>query len=133
MINVPAECIIFFSAELLFLIVRSSDIQMLAKRTKQRTKREQQCVERGLLRSVILEIIMFVPASAALLVFVAPVIIPESFSSAPTSQSAFYAMMGIVSYGFPFAILRRLISRMALQTLKEFSELVSKEVKPDED
>jgi hypothetical protein len=44
---------------------------------------------------------------------------------------AVYAAIGVVSYGFPYATIRRLITRVALNTLREFLELIPDEVRTE--
>lgn len=119
---------IIVSAELLFVLVRFRDIQTLFKRSTQRSTKEQYQIEHGLGRGVVLECLVFVPVSAVLLLLVAPLALPENLlSPGEPRASAMYAALGIASYGFPFAIIRRIVTRIALNTLKEFAEIV-----PDE-
>ena len=47
------------------------------------------------------------------------------------SPFAFYGLLGILSYGFPFASLRELVSRIALATLKEYAPIVDKDVRAE--
>jgi hypothetical protein len=44
------------------------------------------------------------------------------------NPEVFYALLGLISYGFPFAALRRFITRMALRTLREFASIVPEEI-----
>jgi len=111
----------FIAAELLFLLVRSQDLKTLVKQEKQRTSSETHRVARGLLRSILLEVFIFVPASTTLLLFLAPLLI--SYSQPPIRMRATYVLLGIASYGFPFATVRIIITRIALNTLREFAAL----------
>lgn len=121
----------FVSAELLFLLVRSSDIIVLVKSDRQRSNREKHRARRGLLRAVLLEATVFVPASATLLLLTAPQLFPAALST--TGGRANYALLGILSYGFPFATLRAMITRIALNTLREFALLVPTTVKEEDE
>ena len=113
----------FVSAGLFFLVFRSKDVQTIVKSRSQRTKVERQHVERGLRRSLFLELLVCVPASTGLLLLIAPLITPANIAKGPELQPAFYALLGLVSYGFPFATIRALVTRIALNTLKEFASL----------
>lgn len=117
----PPESLTFIGAELFFLIVRSRDLKTLAKRNDERTEHEQRRVARGLARSIGMEAIVFVPASAALLVLLSPLFIPPS--TVPQKVYALYTLIGIGSYGFPFATVRGFVRRVALNSLKEFANI----------
>jgi len=113
------------ASELFFIIVRSRDITVLFKKTTQRTEQEEKSVERGLLRAILGELLLFVPASNALGLLLLPLIrgkFDSAFSSPDTSLSV-YALVGLVSYGFPFAAVRKIVTNVALNTLKEFANL----------
>jgi hypothetical protein len=122
--NLPPWVFTFLSAELFFLLVRSEGLKNLVKRPQQRTAEEQENVTHGLRRSLLLECVLFVPASATLLLFIAPAALPSLSVSMPAARlNGFYSMMGLVSYGFPFATVRTLVTRVALNTLKEFANI----------
>jgi hypothetical protein len=118
-------------AELLLILARSAQLQILAKPGKQRTATENLQVKRGMARSRILEALVFVPASVVLVfITVRPIVL--SFLSEPlriraTADAdlaiAFYGSLGITSYGFPFGAIRRLVTRIAMNTLMEFSTI----------
>ena len=110
-------------AWLLFLIVRSEDITVVVKSKDQRTGDEQKRVARGLLRSTLLEVFLFVPASATIVLLIAPLLLPERLNVASIPQVGLYGALGLVSYGFPFASVRRMITRIALRTLLEFAAI----------
>jgi hypothetical protein len=123
--------ITLISSELFLIIVRARDIGMLVKNPSQRTDDEQSQVSRGLLRSLILETILFVPTSAVLVLLIFPSLAATKFPSLLVSRDAivaFYATLGIMSYGFPFAAFRRIVTRVALNTLKEFAALQNPDV-----
>lgn len=118
--------IAFVCAELSFILVRSQDIQIILKSQMQRTNIEQYQVDRGLGRSLLLELLLFVPASVTLVLFIAPLLSDYIIKAEePTSSQhrMFYALLGMISYGFPFATLRRVLTRIALKTLQEFATL----------
>ena len=120
--------IAFIASELMLLLVRSGDITVLAKSPTQRTKVEQKRVENGLGRSILLEMSAFVPASVVLVFLcLRPFVLHSSFvSSLSVSPYALNSLLGVMSYGFPFGLLRRIIVRMALSTLKEFAQIAIK-------
>jgi hypothetical protein len=109
------------SAELIFLLTRSADITVVLKRSRQCTDDELLRIDRGLHRSLLTEGLLFVPASAALLLLVSPLL----FRATPwlTPSVASYALIGLVSYGFPFGALKRVVSRIAMNTLREFATI----------
>lgn len=117
----------FIAAELIFILARSRSVVVIFKSKQQRTKEEQHQVNRGLLRALFLEMVIFVPASACLLTLIAPSILPNHWFEGSMVQAA-YSILGVVSYGFPFATFKRVITRMALKTLLEFASLEPKEL-----
>ncbi len=70
--TIPSWLVMFFSAELIFLLMRKKDIEILLKKESQRKPEEQYQVERGLLRSVIFESVLFVQTSATLMLLFSP-------------------------------------------------------------
>ena len=113
--------ITLLSAELLFLIIRSNDLVIIVKKRIQRLETEQQRVNNGLCRSIIFEALVIVPASSFLVYLISPLIIPQSFLV--ENPVATYALIGVVSVGFPFVAIKELVKRVALNTLREFSGL----------
>lgn len=104
------------SAELFLLLLRSSEIKALAKSSRQRTQDERKLVERGLARSVVLDVVLFAPASVILaLIILKPLVPVNQWSTAADG------LLGIASYGFPYAAVRALVTRVALKTLHEFA------------
>ncbi len=113
--------ITLLSAELLFFLVRNKEIMVVLKTAAQRTKIEQLQVNRGLVRSLLLEILLFVPASAALmLILIRPFILPH-ISSDKDVILATHGLMGVTSYGFPFGTVRAVMTRLSLKLLTEFA------------
>ena len=121
----------FISAELVLLLTRSRDIMALTKSRRQRTHLEQHEINRGLARAILLEALLFVPASCLLLVLISPLVLPSSFFANPQNAVASSSLLGIASYGFPFATVKRLITRLALATLREFADLLPSEVQAE--
>jgi hypothetical protein len=115
------------SAELLVIILRSKDIIILVKTNSQRTATEQREIDRGLLRSIVLEMLLFVPASVALFVLICrpyALTLDRVRLLASVHAHAFDGLLGIVSYIFPFAAFRRVVREMALRTLRNFAQIV---------
>lgn len=112
------------AAETLLILTRSRTITVLVKSKTQRSRLEQHEVERGLLRSLLVEFLLLVPASCFLLLAVAPVIPKLATPGDYRTEMARSALLGMISYGFPFALAKRVITRIALNTLREFSALV---------
>jgi hypothetical protein len=112
------------------VIVKSPEITIMFKKQSQRSPVEQQRAERGLGRSLLLEILLFVPVSVALvLLAVAPFLmgfIPKLIAL-PHGRVAFYSLLGTISHGFPFAAFRKLLTRTALKTLKDFADIALKD------
>ncbi len=114
-------------AELLVIILRSQDFIVLLKTKQQRTPAEQREVERGLLRSIVLEMFLFVPASVTLFVVICrPYLLHLSRirSLASISDHAFDGLLGAISYVFPFAAFRRMVRELSLRTLRNFAQIV---------
>ncbi|MCX5645003.1 MAG: hypothetical protein NTZ17_10020 [Phycisphaerae bacterium] len=117
------EMALYGCAWLLFLVVRSGDITIVVKSKEERTGDEQKRVARGLLRSILLEALLFVPASATMVLLLAPLLVPERLKAVTIPQVSLYAALGLISYGFPFASVRHMITRIALRTLQEFAAI----------
>ncbi len=125
------EIVTFVSAELIFVLSRSSEIQIAAKGDKQRTSGERERIKHGLARSLLLEAVVFVPASAVLLLLVSPLLVTESASVLTRNIHLRHALIGILSYGFPFVFLKRVLTRIALSTLREFVKLTPESIKAE--
>ena len=116
------------SAEMIFLLTRSADITLLLKSRRQRTIQEKLRIDRGLGRSLVIETLLFVPASAALLLLLSPLIFRAASWLTPSVSSS--ALIRVVSYGFPFATLKRVVTTVAMNTLKEFASIPHRESLP---
>ena len=115
------------SAELIFILVRSADILILLKSEEQRTGVERQRMKRGLLRSIVFDGLLFVPSSSALLILLSPLLLIR-YSSQDAPTMAVNALIGVVSYGFPFTAVRRIVTIVALNTLREFANIVPNQI-----
>lgn len=104
------------SAWLFFLVMNAGDLKTLVKQEDQRTQEEQLQIKRGLFRILCLEILVLVPASAGLLVLIMPFLtqtvdaLAALAAGTQRERVALHALVGIVSYGFPFGALRERIS-----------------------
>lgn len=118
-------------AELFVLLVRSQEIVILAKSGSQRSVLEQRRVDRGLLRMILLELFLFVPTSAALFFFVGPALFHkwDVFPLNARQHASGYFLLGILSWGFPFASIRALITRVAMRTMQHFVQVCQVEMK----
>lgn len=113
--------ILLSSAESILILSRAKDIIIIFKKTSQRTEEESLRIHRGLKRSLILEIVLFTPISATLIALITPVsAINERFPNLNITN--IYTMLGIISYGFPWRVIRGIITKVALNTLEEFSK-----------
>lgn len=122
----PEGFFTFIGAFLFFLIARSQEITIVLKESSQRTSDEEYRVKRGLRRSLILEIFMFVPVSALLIILITPLLLPfTQIEDQEQKRYAWYTLLGIVSYGFPFAAIKELIIKIALRTLNEYATITS--------
>src|SRR5260221_13726266 len=95
----PLGGITLLCAELYALLVRHRELTILIKSASQRTFSERMEVERGLCRSVILELVLFVPASSILvLTIISPVVMQRFCSRAPeTLCVAIFGLLGVLS------------------------------------
>ena len=130
--KIPSETFTFLAAELIFLVVRSNDIKVIFKKKEHLSKQEIQKIKRGLRRSILLELILFVPVSAFLIILLEPILsIYQEKQQDLSKIRAYYSLLGIISYGFPFASLRRVVTQFTLATIKEYTDITIKE-KQDE-
>jgi hypothetical protein len=132
----PLKLVPLLCAELYLIIVRVKQITILFKRRDQRRQSEQQVVDRGLFRSMVLEAFLFVPVSAALAtLIVLPLMMQTGWAQRASTnlQLVLHGLVGLISYGFPYALVRTLITRMAYKTLVEFTAICSEHLKQLED
>ena len=119
----------FVSAYLFYILSRSTDITILVKSEQQRTDTENQEIQNGLMRSIILDLLLFIPASIVLFWLIIFPLIIDQLLQIKNEQTLWYAFMGITGYGFPFATMRNFIKMIALRTLKDFHDI---SIKSDE-
>lgn len=117
-------------AELFLVIVRTREITVLVKSDSQRTIVERREVARGLCRSIVLEMCIFIPVSVFLVVVIVRpflLLLPalSGFRTEPL-RSALSGAIGVVSYQFPFATIRKVITQSALKTLQRFASIAIK-------
>lgn len=128
--KLPLELVTLSCAELYLIIARSQEITILAKKKMQRKPAEQEQVDRGLFRSVVLESLLFVPCSVGLVMLI---ILPLMMLHPSIQRGDFipsltvYGGLGLISYQFPFAVIKKVVLRLAYKTLVEFKEIADKE------
>jgi hypothetical protein len=112
-------------AELFLVIVRTAEINVLVRSSHQRTPDERKRISGGLGRSFLLEVLLFVPVSVLLVLITIPPLVVDQMGATASSARllSVYGLLGIASYGFPFATVRRLVTRIALTTLREFASI----------
>ena len=88
---------------------------------------------RGLGRSVVIEALLLVPASVSLFSLTLLHILVLYLGQIGFPLVSIYALAGVVSYGFPFAGVKKIVRTVALKTLQEFASLMPAEVKGGED
>jgi len=122
---IPEWVYAFFGAWLYFIVNRSRDIQIALKAKRHLTPEESKRINRGLKRTIILECIVFVPVSTTLLLFLTPLLTPTKIQSWLSTQYdsrrariALYVLLGLISYGFPFAAVRGVVTNVALRIIK---------------
>src|SRR5271165_3956691 len=100
-------------AELFMVLTRTREITILLKADSQRMPRERQEVARGLGRALVLEGVIYLPASVSLvLIIVRPLVLLLPFAGPFSRGTAGYALsglLGLLSYQFPFAAVRRIV------------------------
>jgi hypothetical protein len=114
-------------AWLFSFLMSSREITVLIKKDSQLSISERKEKGRGLLRCIVLQTILFVPASVFLmLLIVRPVLVmsPVAFAFKTTPASISTAgLLGILSYQFPFAAMKRIVTHFALRTLQKFASI----------
>jgi hypothetical protein len=118
-------------AWLFALLFKGKDVIALAKNDTQRTPDEKKKVKSGLFRSLLIEFSILVPASTALILLILPFASRLLAQSGPLERllaesfeirGSFYVIVGVFSYNFPFAAVRQVATRIALNTIKDFYE-----------
>lgn len=123
-------------AVLFAMLFRGKDLITLSKKKTQQTPEEREKIKAGLARGLALEFFILVPASTLLTLLILPFllqILPRSDSietilaKSLDIRRSFYVALGMISYNFPFATVRQIVTRIALNTIKEFYELQQKQ------
>jgi hypothetical protein len=116
-----------FCAWLFSFLISSPEITVLIKKNSQLTPSERKAKEKGLLRSIVLQTVLFVPASVFLvLLIVRPILAVSPVALAFITASAKFSasgLLGILSYQFPFAAVKRAVTHFALRTLQKFASI----------
>lgn len=124
----------FLGAVLFALLARGRVITALIKSKDQRSEEERDLVKGGALRGLIVEFMLLIPVGSFLLFIILPLFLKLSkfgdslqntLGQDFTLRLAFYAVVGVISYNFPFVVVREIATRLALNTLREFSDLHS--------
>ena len=118
----------YLAAAMVCVLVHPGDIKILIKAPNQRTASEKTQIERGVGRSFFLELLLFVNVSTTLMLLLFLSYLPVTISNA--HNLSWYALLGIGSYGFPYATLRRAIQRTALKILSEFHAIATSNAEP---
>jgi hypothetical protein len=108
-------------AEAMFVLARSQDIVIAVKNSEQRTLEERERVERGLCRSLVLELAAFVPVSTFVLLTTVRHMLPQDWMAAPAA----YGLLGMIAYAFPFVSFQKVVMMSALRTLRNFHDVLS--------
>lgn len=89
----PAKADALLAAWLYLIVARSKEILIVLKSHDERTKEERRLVERGLIKSLVFEGLIFTPASVALLLLLSPPILQRFHVPEITA----YILIGVVS------------------------------------
>jgi hypothetical protein len=141
----------FVGAWLTAILARRNDIVILAKNELQRTTEEKKKVRGGIRRGMLLEFLLFVPASTALILLLLPLFLkylPMKFpgnllaqltaqvtpeSTIPTEvRRAAYALVGVIGYLLPLATVKHLVIRFVEGLLNQFVQLKDKDTEDRE-
>lgn len=82
-------------------------------------------MKHGLRRALVLEAIVFVPASVGLFLLTVFPAIEGALLELKADLLFWYSIGGLISYGFPFAAVRQIITRIALRTLRDFASIAA--------
>jgi hypothetical protein len=132
----------FAGAWLTAILARRKDIVALAKNELQRTSDEKKRVKGGLRRGLVLEFLLFAPASTVLILLLLPLFLkyfPMRFpgnllvqmtnqaTSEPVSSTelrrAGYTLVGVIGYVLPLAAIKHLVIRFVEGLLSQFIQL----------
>lgn len=91
------------------------------KTSEQRTEAENQRVKRGLLRSLVLEALAFVPVSTFVVLATLRYMLPKDWMA----SAAAYSLLGMISYAFPLVAFKQAVTIWVMRSLKGFYEVLS--------
>lgn len=106
------------SGFLFAIIANTNEIKIIIKNNKQRTKEERDRINCGLIRTTIFELLIIMPTSVTLFWIAIFSFSKPRLLDINADISIWAALSGIASYGFPFAITKKLISHLAIQTIR---------------
>jgi hypothetical protein len=110
----------YLVAEATLLVARRRDLEIFVKREIQRTNAERAQLERGLVRSFVLDMAMLPLSTYALLASIR-FLLPQTL----IASSAGYGLLGLISYGFPLASFKQAVTFWALHLLRHYSQVLS--------
>jgi hypothetical protein len=109
------------AAEAWLILAKSKSLTILFKFPHQRTAGVKKLIECGLLMEVMTAAIIFVPVS----VFLAVNILRPFISRAiPVEASLLDSIVGLVSYGFPYAAIKKWAIHATVKFLREAADVV---------
>jgi hypothetical protein len=112
-------------AEGLLILTSADTIKIAVKRRDQRSPGETKRVSRGLFREFLAECFLFVPVSVGMAMIVLRPIVAK-ISIFP--ESSMYGLLGLISYGFPYKMLKLWVLRASVRFLKEAAAVADKQV-----
>lgn len=112
-------------AEGLLILSNADSIKVFIKKPNQRTEGETKRMQRGLVREFWIAVLLFVPVSVALgMNVVRPILLKTSL----VSDGSVDALVGLVSYGFPYAAVKTITLMAITQFLKQAAAVADKNV-----
>jgi hypothetical protein len=110
---VPPKAITLVAAELMALLTRSTDVTILFKSSSERGDAENERVRRGLRKELLLDFILYVPASVALILLTIRLMLPVDFMAKAYS----HAVLGTIAYAFPYAVFKNVVLKLVFRSL----------------
>jgi hypothetical protein len=103
------------------ILARTQDILVIAKSKGQRTPAEAERIERGLLKSLILDFSVFVPASTFVVLATIAPMLPKGW----VGSDARDGLLGVLAYAFPLLSFKKAVTVWVMRSLKSFYEVLS--------
>jgi hypothetical protein len=113
------------AAEAALMLTRAETIKVCFKSKRQQTAGEKQRIARGWFREYLAEAILLVPVSVGLGILILRPFVLRWTSAEPLVVDA---IVGLVSYGFPYSIFKAWAVRSAIKMLKEASSIADNTV-----